>query len=94
MEIQKRRQSLLGNAWYDGPAMLWVQVLVLQLFDSSCSSSCSSFHVAAAQTLLASAPLDHNLICCRSNTSMWGWEVGLYAFIMPFELVGYRLTRS
>ena len=88
------RQSPLGNAWHVGPVMFWVQVLVLSLLGRSCSSSCSSAHAAAAQTPLAPAPLDHNLICCRSNTSMWGWEVGLYAFSMPFELVGYRLTRS
>ena len=94
LEMQKRRQSLLGNAWHVGPAMFWVQVLVMPLLGRSCSSSCSSTPAAAAQTLLASAPLDHNLICCRSNTLMWGWEAGLYAFSMPFESVGYRLTRS
>ena len=77
LEMRKRRQLLLGNAWYVGPAMVWVQVLVLPLLGRSCSSRCSSAHAAAAQTLLAPAPLDHNLICCRSNTSMWGRVAGL-----------------
>ena len=89
LEMQKRRQSRLGNAWHVGAGARAVFVGSFMLLTLFIHSRCRSSDASCVRSI---GPQLNSLSFKHINVG-----VGMpaqSAFIMPCELVGYRLTRS